>query len=1339
MGRQSYMLFAKDRIDPRKSTKGAKYQHKKKKEEKEGKQAPAKDEQAEDPQQTHTAILNKVQAISKNMATVGTFESDARPAAAADKPKPQSKKSKKKAKQQAAAKAPKPLKAADAAAVEVWDEDDVAKNKLAAPAPDAEEQQQQQQQVGPSALRSTKQLYALPSRKELETLREADSLFKSGLFRFQMEELLKHVKAAKVPEYVQECVNNIADSLTCFETMKQIKVRKNKVDGKYPVPFQPPLHPKDLDGDLALDLKLNGGTESRQCAVEYVGSVRRSLLAQPTLDVDVCIQMPRALLQHQDRKRFRYLYKRAAFLAHIAGIAAKLDGIHSVTYERFQGDELKPVLCITPLKSAATSARPKPGQRKAAKGAGDDNDDNDGNGNTADGEPRPSRFRIVIHAIAPKDFFKPNQLGPKHNTLDWPDLHLLYPQHKDLDFGTQTTGTATPRYTLRILQDVLMMEHAKFVANATKDLGPNFKEAVLLLKTWLRQRGMNSRTFGVMNGFTATMLLIHLIQQRQVPREASAYQMVRKTMAVIASSKWNEEPLAMKHYIDVGAVPPPIEDIQQAFLVTFVDPSGFCNLLGHMTIGQYDELRFEAARAIKLLDSDETNAFSSLFLSPVDPHYKFDTMIHARLSPEVVSKYPAQLLDRAGNWIDLASRLLPVLLRRGLGDRAPVVVALPTPQQPWKITGAPPSSIFAAQEHVISIGVLLNLETCYRTADILPSTDESDVEAFVNFWGDKATLRALADGSLRHGVVWDCAPHQRHLLVKWIALHVLARHAKLDAAHVAMQPFFFEPVLAGAGVPAPGALAAASSAPTTDEAPKPRDDNGMVASRLASDAFTELVKMVRRLDLPLLVRDLRCVSSTFRLTDPFPQAATAATVAGAAEHAGKAVNTSGEWQPVMEAILQFEGSSRWPDDIGALQQVKLAFLIRIARLLAKNSESGSSEALTTRLTRQYLDVHFRGFVFRIVIFVRQELTLVQKQAAEYTSSAEQVQGAQRTELLAAAQDMSSLARMMRRDMLVLPRLSAWIRGFAVQMASYGPTTRLAKRWIHAHMFSSYVPDELIDLLVLSLYNHDQPYGAPGTPDVGFLRFLHLLASHNWIHDPLFVDPDASLPDATKASIRERFREQRQKLPIMFVATSVDPDSMWTRESPSKLVFQRLVRFARSAEEAAAAALRSVGDGLVGGTVGNALTIFSTPLAAYDVVFDIAPEAHVRRTQALTGTDDDTLSSSSSGGVSKPKFKNLELKGKVGTGRPGWDPVAQLFADLQRQFKDTVMFWYDELGGPVICAAVNPKVKQPHPFKMTQTAATRMEKDGQLVFDMESFVAECMQLGTGVLSKATIQA
>lgn len=64
--------------------------------------------------------------------------------------------------------------------------------------------------------------------------------------------------------------------------------------------------------------------------------------------------------------------------------------------------------------------------------------------------------------------------------------------------------------------------------------------------------------------------------------------------------------------------------------------------------------------------------------------------------------------------------------------------------------------------------------------------------------------------------------------------------------------------------------------------------------------------------------------------------------------------------------------------------------------------------------------------------------------------------------------------------------------------SSGSVVRLAKRWTACHLLSDLIPFEAIELLVAKVYtNRDVPLDPPATVVSGFLRFLHLLATHNW--------------------------------------------------------------------------------------------------------------------------------------------------------------------------------------------------------------------------------------------------
>ena len=73
--------------------------------------------------------------------------------------------------------------------------------------------------------------------------------------------------------------------------------------------------------------------------------------------------------------------------------------------------------------------------------------------------------------------------------------------------------------------------------------------------------------------------------------------------------------------------------------------------------------------------------------------------------------------------------------------------------------------------------------------------------------------------------------------------------------------------------------------------------------------------------------------------------------------------------------------------------------------------------------------------------------------------------------------------------------------------SASSVVRLARRWVASHMLSDMIPHEAIELIVAKIYTEsttersnskvasiDTP---PSTVVAGFLRFLHLLSSHDW--------------------------------------------------------------------------------------------------------------------------------------------------------------------------------------------------------------------------------------------------
>ncbi|XP_073103554.1 uncharacterized protein [Elaeis guineensis] len=125
--------------------------------------------------------------------------------------------------------------------------------------------------------------------------------------------------------------------------------------------------------------------------------------------------------------------------------------------------------------------------------------------------------------------------------------------------------------------------------------------------------------------------------------------------------------------------------------------------------------------------------------------------------------------------------------------------------------------------------------------------------------------------------------------------------------------------------------------------------------------------------------------------------------------------------------------------------------------------------------------------------------------------------------------------------------------------------RLAKRWVSSHLFSSFLAEEAIELVVAYLFLKPFPFHAPCSRITGFLRFLRLLSNYDWIFSPLIVDINNDFTSKDEKEINENFMLSRKSYEenaqdvetAMFLATSYDKASeAWTKFSPNRLCLFR---------------------------------------------------------------------------------------------------------------------------------------------------------------------------------------
>eukprot|EP00055_Hartaetosiga_balthica_P017890 m.124580 g.124580 ORF g.124580 m.124580 type:complete len:1397 (+) comp9425_c11_seq7:26-4216(+) len=1281
---------------------------------------------------------------------------------------------------------------------------------------DISEVEDKRNAVGPSALRSVKELFAIPTREELQQL--AESSYQADLFTGQMDEMLTTVvPPSRIPEHVIQCVEEVKGAL---QSLKKKKVFVKTMAEAELLGIKVPIScPFDSDSIDEKDAFIMEAPEE----VTQVGSFASGTHCRPNLCIDLVVEMPQAFrksgkgnFRHGDRKKFVFFHKRAYYLAYVVAALNKLSSVESVHFEHFMGDPFHPIVVLTPKHATGKKIK------------------------------KHTSYSISIHAVAPHDVFKLNSLKPSQDGLCWSDLASIHKtEGKYLD-SIVSEKVPTPRYNQRLLLSKFMTQHSLFLHktfNVKKELKERIAKTIMLLKTWLRQRHMTSKHFGAFNGFVGTMLLAHLLRRRKsgILKESSPFEMFKKLMSVIATSEWDKVPLIMRQEIETDVEPPTADMFNSNFLVSFIGPSGHCNLLAHMTQGQYEDLKYEAQRALVLLKSDDSDSFSHLFLKDHALVSKFDYTVHVRITPQIAQRYGAKLLDRGGDWIEFSHRLVPEILRRGVGDRAIYVTCIREPCAPIdpfeKVT-----SFFDKDHCILSIGMVAHPNNYMRERDImLPGASDTEVARFCNIWGSKAVELAMSDASIRFGVVWQCAATERHLILKWIALHLLHLHLKIESDDVTFQTYLFEPSL----VP-------------ISESTKQQElevDDALLREKSLANAFEALSDAISSIELPLYVKDISCVSSAYRCTDPFPptpiatQQIKAQKLAAALKvnrrdrkkgsndstsvHHTTATETFGaDVMTPQEVVLQLEASNKWPDDISAIQEVKTAFLLNIARELRgvdvglekevkddsdnlatalgmmadsdseeseeEDAEEGGEEGegegdfgvmksgsvqkqkkkkrkktvdgvIRCRMTRGFLDVVVRGYLFRIVLYVERELQLLQRQAQNLFEAAQQ--GTLSPEDEDKKMQVDRFCTLMTRDFVKLPQLTSLIRDFSVQYRSFSQTARLAKRWLHAHMFSSHIEDEFVDLLVLSLFNKSLPYLPPMSPDVGFLRFLQLLASHNWLHDPLFVDPLDDITDEEKLKIRESFRLNRASYPVMFLATKLDDKSLWSLQLPSKQLFLRLVSYAKAATKAVMNSMQSVtsfiGDEKL--TPPNVLSVFQTPKEGFNLSLKLKPSVNFKATYSVeekirTYTEEEThdgegidgessheSTSADSGKKKKTQFKNFMVdeqlksnkqkkqqeKKKAYTSHPPIDLVNMYFSEIKAKYTNQAIFFHDDLGGDTIYVSLSPMVLAEREFKKTDCTNTVVNEKGQISFNVEEFAAELLILGEGIVESITL--
>ncbi|XP_068422667.1 nucleolar protein 6 [Clinocottus analis] len=891
-----------------------------------------------------------------------------------------------------------------------------------------------------------------------------------------------------------------------------------------------------------------------------------------------------------------------------------------------------------------------------------------------------SSFTLRVHVCPPPGFFKPSRFHPQKNNIrtEWYS-------------GLQTSQCEsepeppTPHYNSSVLGDLLPRAHLQFLSAISSQCSA-FADGVALLKVWLRQRELNQGT-GCFNGFLASMLLAYLLTTHRISNSMTAYQLLRNSLNFLASTDLTVNGISLAR--DPDSTAPSLAEFNSVFQVVFVDPSGHLNMCADMTACTYKQLQHEASVSMQFWDNPTVDGFHSLLMTPKpmirtsDHVFQLCELVKLQSSCKKMNLL-GELMDHSGNYVHTALPFILSLLQRGLGQRIHLLTHSLSPDPEWSVESEAPKH---KAQPPLAFGLLLSPELAASVLERGPAADSPKAAEFRELWGSRSELRRFQDGSITEAVLWDGESMcQKRLVPRQIITHLLQLHADIP-----------ESCMRYVGAMLDDVIKTGSEVPSTGEE----------ESLQVVQSYDDLSRKLWRLEgLPLSITAVQGAHPALRYTQVFPPAPLKVDYSFFDREKISRSLVPKEGQPCpayitpITVICHMEGSGKWPHDRLAIRHIRTAFHICLGELLKKHHH------YTCRPCPTHLDVWKDGLLFRIQVAYHRE-----PQVLRETLNAEGLLVVRDNEE-AQALEMATIHK---------PLLTSTLHGLQQQHQCFGGVCRLAKRWLGAQLFSEDITEDTTDLLVASLFLQPAPFTPPGSPQVGLLRFLHLLSSFDWRNNPLVVNLNNQLAASDYTEIKNDFMASRESLPVLFLATPKDKkQSLWTKRAPSVQMLQRVVMVA-------AESLKLLEHQLMDrDQIQDVRVVMRPPLDAYDVLIHLNPRQVPLLTQAV---DRPTVT-----------FSRGIMAGRVtqsGGALPviDYNPVSLYLAELRDAFGDLALFFCDPHGGTVIAVLWKPKAFIPMPFKTSQMAARKVEVTGEeahSIPNVEAILEDFRVMGKGLI-------
>ena len=502
---------------------------------------------------------------------------------------------------------------------------------------------------------------------------------------------------------------------------------------------------------------------------------------------------------------------------------------------------------------------------------------------------------------------------------------------------------------------------------------------------------------------------------------------------------------------------------------------------------------------------------------------------------------------------------LTSIIRRGLGNRSRAVTVLHPSS-----TSRPTSQAHPSTPDVIFIGIIHNPQQAFHLVDHGPAAGDEDqvaLEQFREFWGEKSELRRFKDGRILESVVWEVttADEKAHVPSN-IVRYLLKRHFNIGENDVETWQTPFDSVLRLPQSISQQYLASKIS----------------TGFRGALTAFDDLVTAIKKLDdeLPLTLLNISPSSEFLRYTSIFSPVPLPRTLAASLPECAR-------YLAPMDIIIEFEKSSRWPDDLKAIQTIKLAFFECLASALMKSVDGlkakvviGDGVHTSDILDKASLEIITPdGWAFSAHIWHDREVHLLTRIISGSGNLPHIVVKNKTNKKTTEYFEALEAKQVYLRRFIHAPRHHRAIAALYHHYSAFSGTVRIVKRWLASHwLLNTHISEEVVELICASFFidggrgasimdldsEQTSQHLVPCSKERGFAAVVRFLKEWKWedgLVVPLYgLQPPENLSNtSTTPSVNNVMHKG-----VWRVSTEHDREGhVWTCNGPDLVVARRV--------------------------------------------------------------------------------------------------------------------------------------------------------------------------------------